>query len=164
MPIRLIMPRRNKPAHRRDRHYIRVWRDATGKTQTEVAKEIGLGQPTLSKIEAMKLPYSQDPLEKMARYFAGLLGPSYICTPAAIISRPPAPLPEATGITNEEIALVRSEINRLDVFREPVRHYYLQALQQVPQQSEALPLPLAAPPAIQGDGVRLAGRRAPRKP
>lgn len=133
------MPRKKKYAHKRERHYIKEWREATGKSQIEVGNEIGLDQSAMSKMESMKTPYGQDSLEKMARYFAGLLGPSYICTPAALISRPPAPLPDALGITNEEVALVRAEIARLDAFREPVRRYYLRALPQVLQRFEALP-------------------------
>src|ERR1700704_2572065 len=137
------MPRKKNPPHKRDRHYIMEWREATEKSQTEVAREIGLGQSALSRMEAMKTPYAQDSLEKMARYFSGLLGPSYVCTPAALISRPPAPLPDVLGVTNEEKALVRSEIARLDAFREPVRHYYLRVLPQVLQRLEARPRPTA---------------------
>jgi transcriptional regulator with XRE-family HTH domain len=111
---------KKKAPHRRDRHFIAEWREAAGKSQSEVAREIGMSQPAISRIEAHKNPYVQDVLEKMARYFSGFAGD---CTPAAMLIGPPA-----ARITNAQSAQVAREIAQIYAWPEPVRRYCLIAL------------------------------------
>lgn len=112
---------RNAPPHKRDRHYIKDWRKAAGKSQNDVAREIGMSQAMVSRVEAGKNPYVQDRIEKMARYFSGFAGD---CSPAAMLIGPP---PTAHAST-EENAVVAGQIAQLYKLREPVRRRYLQEL------------------------------------
>jgi transcriptional regulator with XRE-family HTH domain len=111
---------KKQPPHQRDPHYIKEWRKAARKSQTQVAREIGMSQAAISRVEAGKNPYVQDRLEKMARYFSGFAGD---CSPAAMLVGPPA-----QRISNEDSELVSEQLAALYKLREPVRHCYLQAL------------------------------------
>lgn len=144
---------RKRPPHRRDRHYIADWRRAAGKTQAQVASEIGMTQAAISRIEAGKNPYSQDPIEKMARYFSGFAGD---CTPAAMLVSPPG-----ARITSAESAQVSQELARLHALREPARRRYLQELLRFLQVPAAPQLPLGSPAGATRSSARSALKKPP---
>jgi transcriptional regulator with XRE-family HTH domain len=143
------------PPHERDPHYIAQRRKAARKTQSDVAREIGMSQAAISRVEAGKNPYVQDRLEKMARYFSGFSGD---CTPAAMLIGPPA----AARITIEETDWVADQIVRLYTLREPVRRRYLQELLRVLRGFAAHPFPQDYFEPL--GAVLPSGRRAPKKP
>jgi transcriptional regulator with XRE-family HTH domain len=47
-------------------HFIGEWRAAKKKTQTEIARRLGMSEASVSRIEDGKQPYTQDTLEGIA--------------------------------------------------------------------------------------------------
>ena len=76
------MPPVPKPKHQRQPHYMRQWRKHAKLSQEAAAERVGIDRATLSKIEAGKVPYNQDLVERLA--FA------YGCEPSDIIAVNPA--------------------------------------------------------------------------
>jgi transcriptional regulator with XRE-family HTH domain len=70
-----------KPPHNRGKTFILEWREASGMTQEQIAKELKVKQPTISKLESGKTPYNQDFLERLAVLLKA--------RPADLISRRP---------------------------------------------------------------------------
>lgn len=58
------MARIKKPTPERHPTFLREWREFRGLTMEEAADRIGIDRTTLGRIEARKLPYNQDFLEK----------------------------------------------------------------------------------------------------
>jgi transcriptional regulator with XRE-family HTH domain len=62
------MPNRvayQKPAQRR-RHFIKHWREYRGLTQDQLADRLGMSKASLSRVENLLQPYTQDLLEGLA--------------------------------------------------------------------------------------------------
>jgi transcriptional regulator with XRE-family HTH domain len=72
------MPPIKRPAHHRRRTFLLEWREYRELTQEDAADRVGVDRTTLGRIEAGKLPYNQDFLEKLA--FA------YMCEPTDLLS------------------------------------------------------------------------------
>jgi UDP-N-acetylglucosamine 1-carboxyvinyltransferase len=58
--------------------FLREWRKHRGLTQIQAADRVGVDQSTIAKIEAEKLPYNEDFLERAAL--------AYGCEPGDLIS------------------------------------------------------------------------------
>ena len=69
-------------SHReRHRHFIREWRKHRGYTQGQLAEMVGTSTATISRIEKLEQPYTQDLLE--------LLSEALMVEPATLIMRMP---------------------------------------------------------------------------
>lgn len=55
-----------KPKRRRQKHFLKEWREYLNLTQEAAADRIGVTQSKLSRIEGYKTPYDQDFLEEAA--------------------------------------------------------------------------------------------------
>lgn len=75
------MPAVPKPEHRRSPTFIRAWRRYKELSQEELADRLEIDRTTLGRIEAGKVPYNQDFLERCAL----ALG----CEPADLIAVDP---------------------------------------------------------------------------
>ena len=55
-----------KPPHARSKHFLREWRSYKKISQEEAADRAEIDRTSLSKVEAGKVPYNQDLLERLA--------------------------------------------------------------------------------------------------
>jgi transcriptional regulator with XRE-family HTH domain len=67
-------------------HFIKEWREHRGLTQDQLAERLPISKASLSRIENLKTPYTQDFLEACAEML--------MCEPADLIMRNPL-APEA---------------------------------------------------------------------
>lgn len=63
------MPPIKRPSRARQRTFFAEWREFRGLKQYEAAEKIDVDPSTLSRLEAGKIPYDQDILERMAQAF-----------------------------------------------------------------------------------------------
>lgn len=75
------MPPRARPKRKRQRTFLRQWREHRHLTQEQVAERLHIDRTTLSRIERGVSPYDQDFLEAAAY--------AYMCEPADLIMRDP---------------------------------------------------------------------------
>lgn len=75
------MPRRIALKNRRQKHFIREWREYRQLTQERLAARLDMSSASLSRIEAGKQPYTQDVLESIAE--------ALTCEPADLLVRNP---------------------------------------------------------------------------
>jgi len=85
-------------------HYVKQWRERRGKTQEQLAADMGRSQGWIAQLESGIIAYSQKRLEE--------LGKILNCTPADLISLDP------TGLDDDQIELVR-QIVRLSRAHSP---------------------------------------------
>ena len=74
------------------RVFIREWRKYRGLTLMQLSQRVGITQPSLSRIETGKQPYSQPILEALAEALA--------CEPSDLIGRLPGAPNELTVLIN----------------------------------------------------------------
>jgi len=75
------------------RIYIREWRKFRGLTLVQLSNRVGITQPSLSRIETGKQPYSQPILEALSEALA--------CEPSDLIGRLPGAPNELTVLINK---------------------------------------------------------------
>lgn len=73
------MPPVPKPKRQRQKHYFREWREKNQLTQEQAIGRLGWSQSKISRLEAGKIPYSQDDLEAAAEAY-GASSPSDLLT------------------------------------------------------------------------------------
>lgn len=94
-----------KPRQRLRKHYMREWRKFRGLTQEQAASRLEITQATLSRIEQLLIPYSQNLLEGAAI--------AYDCEPSDILNVNPlmeGEVIDLTRILREAAPEVRAEI------------------------------------------------------
>ncbi|WP_280950086.1 helix-turn-helix transcriptional regulator [Rhizobium sp. LC145] len=93
------------------RHFIKQWREKRRMTQEELANAVGMAVSGISILENGKSGYSQQTLEAIA----AALG----CTPADLISRPPANDNDWRAKAREAVQLaIEAGTDRQDVMDE----------------------------------------------
>lgn len=86
----LEMARIKKPTPDRHPTFLREWREFRGLTMEEAADRIGIDRTTLGRIEARKLPYNQDFLERAELAYGVDLADLLITNPfKPTVSEPP---------------------------------------------------------------------------
>lgn len=63
------MPPVKKPKRRLRRHYLKEWREYRNLTQEQVAGRLDIDRSTLSRVENMRIPYSQELIEAAAEAY-----------------------------------------------------------------------------------------------
>jgi transcriptional regulator with XRE-family HTH domain len=75
------MPPVKRPPRQRRRHYIKEWREFRGMTQEAAAEQLDVSATTWGRIEAGRVPYNQDFLERAAEALS--------CEPWDLLNRNP---------------------------------------------------------------------------
>lgn len=94
-----------KPQRRLRKHYMQEWRKFRGLTQEQAAGRLDITQATLSRIEKLLIPYSQNLLEGAAI--------AYDCEPADLLNVNPlmeGDVIDITQILREASPELRAEI------------------------------------------------------
>lgn len=58
-----------KPPHKRQRHFLKEWREYNELSQEAAAEICGMSRENYGRIENGKVPYQQDMLEKLAERY-----------------------------------------------------------------------------------------------